>query len=470
MEMLRKGSTECFTEVDAATNSGKEGIRRILETIEFGTFSGKQRIYLFDESHQLSRDALDALLKPLEDTRGDTGERKLVCIFCTTEPEKMRETIGSRCGPTFAVHTVPTEKTAARLAEICQREDVPFESEALVRVAESVEGHIRDAFKACEMLSMQGGITLANVEYYLGHDLNRLYLSIFEGLQGEISSVMNTLEQLLIRVSPAVIYEKLAKVAMLAYKLGLGISKVPSYWEAGRLRQIGAKYGGTLLDLAEMFSSRPRHPSKDMLRCDLLSVHRRLQSGIQLKYVESSPLASAGEVVLSQPETTRVQVAISAEPQVKSAVPASAAVPSPQVSPSPGEEGALRKPSLLPIPSDQSSNFLTTSGVYNPPWGQSKSRIEAIKRLENGGIVSKDSPVTSAPQSAQSFSQPRAQEVATETASELPANLFCSLVNALSSELSKSGKKQRSQHEEADSQAVLRPPGEGPGEVDGLPC
>ena len=61
------GSHDSFIEVDAATNSGKADIKKLLEDLKYTSFSGSKKLYLFDESHQLSRDALDALLKPMEE-------------------------------------------------------------------------------------------------------------------------------------------------------------------------------------------------------------------------------------------------------------------------------------------------------------------------------------------------------------------------------------------------------------------
>ena len=96
---ILKGSSENFVEFDAATNSGKSEIKKILEEIQYTTFSGGKRLYLMDEAHRLSKDALDALLKPME-------EGKLVCIFATTEPEKMRATVIYRCAPNFVIESV----------------------------------------------------------------------------------------------------------------------------------------------------------------------------------------------------------------------------------------------------------------------------------------------------------------------------------------------------------------------------
>ena len=120
-----------------------------------------------DESHRLSKDALDALLKPLEDEIDGTGEKKLICIFCTTEPEKMRPTILSRCSPTFVVETLKPDQIAEHLAMICGKEGISFEPDALKIIAEMTECHVRDAIKAVEGVSMLGSVNRSNVQSYL---------------------------------------------------------------------------------------------------------------------------------------------------------------------------------------------------------------------------------------------------------------------------------------------------------------
>jgi DNA polymerase III subunit gamma/tau len=450
-ELIRTGNSECFTEIDAATNSGKEGIRKILAKLDYRTFTGGQRIYLFDESHQLSRDALDALLKPLEDTLGASENRKLVCIFCTTEPEKMRATIGSRCGPTFTIREVPTEKIAERLAWVCDQEGAQYEMEALHRVSEGVEGHIRNALKACEMLSLQGGVTAENVRVYLGHDLNNLYLDLLEGLRGELAASLEALKALFTRVSPAVIYEKLARVCLLAYKRSLGIGRVPSYWEDERLQKLGSGYGDTLLDLSDLFSFRPRNPTTDMVQCDLLSVHRRLQRGTSLGCANLEPLAASGSApapVLSQPESSRVQ---------------GASLRVPLLSPSPAHvsEPMAEIPSDLPATPEAGSNYLTANGVYVPPWGMSSNRIEALKGLQGGGRkpAEEESGVDFSSITPQSFSllvRLRAQELVKGSMSNMRPDSFCSFVCAISREMAErlvvqGGSESERQSQEADS-------------------
>jgi len=271
--MLELGTSLNYTEVDAATNSGVEAMRKLTEEIMFSSFSGNRRIYLFDESHRLSRESYDALLKPLEDTIPGTQDKKLVCIFCTTEPEKMRNTILSRCAPAFVIQSVSPDEIAQRLAWVCDQEKVEYDIQTLRLIAEVTECHIRDALKATEGVSVLGAINEANVRTYLHLDLNLIYLDVLDNLGSDFGAVTGAIHRLLERVSPVTCYERLVDLAMLAYETTLGNFKPPTFWDAARLKAIGQKHGDSLLGFTSRLGSRPGKPNASMLLCDLGYLH-----------------------------------------------------------------------------------------------------------------------------------------------------------------------------------------------------
>lgn len=279
---MLSNSHECFIEVDAATNSGKGEIKKIVSELEYSSFSGKKTLYLFDESHQLSKDALDALLKPLEENMRGSEDKKLVCIFCTTEPEKMRATILSRCAPAFVIHPLSPQVIADRLEYVCKSENLTYDKEVLPLIAEITECHIRDALKAIEGVSMLGDINKENVNKYLHLDLNNLFLEVIDNLESDLDSTIRSLKQILQRTSPSTCYERLANVSLFAYKVALGLSKAPVYWDNDRLKAIGQKYGSTLLGLVSLFASKPRSVTEDMLVCDLISQHLIMKGELKL--------------------------------------------------------------------------------------------------------------------------------------------------------------------------------------------
>jgi len=269
--LLKDGTSADFTEVDAATNSGKAEVTRIKEEIQYSSFSGRQRIYLFDEAHQLTKEALDALLKPMEDPIAGTQNKQLVCIFCTTEPEKMRATVLSRCAPAFVIEPQSPEVIAKRLAFICGEEGIKYEEESLQLVAEITECHIRDALKAIEGVSMLGEVSRKNVSAYLHLDLNTAYLDILDALGTNLSLVLEKAREALGRVSPVVCYEKLADAAMAAFQVALGV-KGATHWDRERLTGLSSR-GDVLLGYVDRFASRPGRPTMAMLLCDLSVLH-----------------------------------------------------------------------------------------------------------------------------------------------------------------------------------------------------
>jgi len=270
---ILQGTSENFIEFDAATNSGKADIKKITDELQFSTFSGKRRLYLMDESHRLSKDALDALLKPLEDEIDGTGEKKLICIFCTTEPEKMRPTILSRCSPTFVVETLKPDQIAEHLAMICGKEGISFEPDALKIIAEMTECHVRDAIKAVEGVSMLGSVNRSNVQSYLHLDLNDTYVDILLSMVEEPQKAIDLVDGISTRVAPTTAYEKLSEICLLAYRLHLGVGGNPhSFWDLVKLKKLGEVHGTNLVRFASRLSSRPSRVTFPMLVCDLATI------------------------------------------------------------------------------------------------------------------------------------------------------------------------------------------------------
>jgi DNA polymerase III subunit gamma/tau len=293
--ILEGGSSENFFEIDAATNSGKDSVRKIVEEIQYSTFSGKRRLYLFDESHRLTLDALDALLKPMEDTVPGGEDKSLVCIFCTTEPEKMRATILSRCAPAFVIKPVVPEQIGSRLAQICDAEGITYERDALTLIGELTECHIRDALKAVEGVSMLGPVSRENVAKYLHLDLSRDLLDLVLSIRSDLPGALSRVDTLTKRSSPSVLYEKLAELCLLSYKVSLGIGSFPAYMNSVSIQRDNAD---DLLVYADRFSSRPGRPTASMLLCDVAQLHRELTRPTVsiVQAPPSSPKAVTGKV------------------------------------------------------------------------------------------------------------------------------------------------------------------------------
>lgn len=268
--IIERGTSECFVELDAATRSGKGDVTKITEEVTYSTFSGKRRIYLFDEAHQLSKQALDALLKPMEDTAPGTDDKLLVCIFCTTEPGKMRSTIFSRCAPAFVIRAVTPEGIAERLATVCEAEGIAYEKEALVTVAALTECHIRDALKTVEGVAMLGGVTKQTVSQYLRLDANETVLDLLLAVgKRDTAECVRLADTLSTTLSPSASYERLAEACMVVYRHRLGVTPPPAYWSRDRVTAVADALGDAVLHVAATFADPPRRPAPASLALDV---------------------------------------------------------------------------------------------------------------------------------------------------------------------------------------------------------
>lgn len=272
LSILEKGSSECFIEIDAATNSGKSDIKEIVDQLEYATVTGRKRIYLFDEAHELSRQALDGLLKPMEDTEVGSDDKRLVCIFCTTEPEKMRKTIFSRCAPAFVIRVPTPQDIADRLVYVCGKENIEYEYEALVAIAEHCSCHVRDSLKSLQGISSLGKVDMSAVKEYLRLDVQIKCLDILDNLRTDFSKVIESFDALRVISSPASCYEILSKLALLSYRQNLSVAKIPVYLDKEKIVSI-SKQGQQLISLVQSLLSHPHNPSHNMLLCDLSNYH-----------------------------------------------------------------------------------------------------------------------------------------------------------------------------------------------------
>lgn len=275
--LLDGGFHECFEELDAASNSKKEDLERIVEEVNYSSFSGRRRVYLFDESHRLSKAALDILLKPLEDNISGSEEKRLVLIFCTTDPGKMSDTIFSRCAPAFVIRQVPPEKIAERLAQICDLEGIKYELDALVSIAELSDSHIRDSLKKVEGISMLGEVSKKTLKEFLQLSSNDVVLSILESLGTDLRQTIELATSLSRDLSPSSAYERIAEAALCAYRCHLGVGKTPFQWDSERIKGLSSR-GPSLLGISARFAGPPHKPSPQTLILDLGSVHYGVSS------------------------------------------------------------------------------------------------------------------------------------------------------------------------------------------------
>lgn len=149
-------------EIDAASNTGVDDMRELIDKLHFAPTRAKNKVYIVDEVHMLSKGAFNAFLKTLEEP-----PTNVFFILATTESHKVPETIISRC-QRFDFKRIDVKTVMTRLAYIAQSEGVTAEDEALEMIARHVDGGLRDAIGLFEQLLVDGKLTKDHVRLILG--------------------------------------------------------------------------------------------------------------------------------------------------------------------------------------------------------------------------------------------------------------------------------------------------------------
>ena len=155
-------------EMDAASHTGVDDVREIIEAVRYAAVSARYKIYIVDEVHMLSRNAFNALLKTLEEPPAHVK-----FLFATTEVDKLPVTVLSRT-QRFDLRRIPAEMLQAHFAWVCEQEGVAAEPEALHMVAAAAEGSVRDGLSILDQaiahadMGDDGTVTAARVRDMLG--------------------------------------------------------------------------------------------------------------------------------------------------------------------------------------------------------------------------------------------------------------------------------------------------------------
>jgi len=145
-------------EMDAASHTGVDDVREIIEASRYAAVSARYKIYIVDEVHMLSRNAFNALLKTLEEPPAHVK-----FLFATTEVNKVPVTVLSRC-QRFDLRRISAERLAAHFAEVCAKEGVDAQGDALALIARAAEGSARDGLSILDQAIAHAGLEGGGVE------------------------------------------------------------------------------------------------------------------------------------------------------------------------------------------------------------------------------------------------------------------------------------------------------------------
>ncbi len=189
-QSIAKGTHIDILEMDAASRTGVDDIREIIETVKFQPNSARYKVYIIDEVHMLSKPAFNAILKTLEEPPDNVK-----FVFATTEIRKVPVTILSRC-QRFDLRRIAPEVMISHLTMIAEKEKVQIEDDSLMLIARASEGSVRDAISLMDqaIAFCEGKITADNARQMLGlADRSRILDLVELILIGDAASALKEL-------------------------------------------------------------------------------------------------------------------------------------------------------------------------------------------------------------------------------------------------------------------------------------
>ncbi|GAP95687.1 DNA polymerase III subunits gamma and tau [Leptolyngbya sp. NIES-2104] len=204
---ITRGNALDVIEIDAASNTGVDSIRELIERAQFAPVQCRYKAYLIDEVHMLSNAAFNSLLKTLEEP-----PERVVFILATTDPQRVLPTIISRC-QRFDFRRIPIDDMTQHLKLIADKEQIPIADDATYLIAQISQGGLRDAESLLDQLSLlSGDITTERVWDLVGAVPERDLMALIETIaKSHPESVLDTTRRLMDRGrEPLIVLQNLA--------------------------------------------------------------------------------------------------------------------------------------------------------------------------------------------------------------------------------------------------------------------
>ncbi len=234
---ITKGIALDVIEIDAASNTGVDNIREIIERAQFAPVQCRYKVYAIDECHMLSSAAFNCLLKTLEEP-----PLSVVFILATTDPERVLPTIISRC-QRFDFRRIPVQAIVDHLRYIATEEGISISADALQLVAQLAQGGLRDAESLLDQLSLLSGeITIERVWDIAGSVSEKDCLELLEAIAlCHPDTILENARKIMDRGrEPLIVLQNLASfyrdllIAKTAPSRSDLVSLTPATWEALR--------------------------------------------------------------------------------------------------------------------------------------------------------------------------------------------------------------------------------------------
>ena len=294
---MAAGNHPDFIEIDAASHTGVENVRQILESCAYMPILGKKKIYLIDEAHMLSKAAFNAFLKILEEPPASA-----LFILATTEIQKFPATVLSRCFQ-IIFKAVNNENLKKHIKNICVKEEVEIEDQAIDILIQETEGSVRDAINMLERVRFsEAKVTTELILKVLGKVSETEILDLFELLiDKDPKKLLDKLNSKTFEnVNSATLWNMLVETLRATLWVKFKTSVLPSYFNnQQRLKEIAAKISVNRLNaMFQLFWTQEdlflRTPNKKILLETIL-----LQVCQQVNIADLEDLLKGGQSISS---------------------------------------------------------------------------------------------------------------------------------------------------------------------------
>jgi len=348
---IAQGTALDITEIDAASNTGVDNIREIIERAQFAPVQCRYKVYVVDECHMLSSAAFNALLKTLEEP-----PKHVVFVLATTDPQRVLPTIISRC-QRFDFRRIPLAAMVKHLQYIATKETINITTEAITLVAQVAQGGLRDAESLLDQLSLLAGeITVECIWDLVGAVPERDLLALSQAIMdNQAQAVLDCCRNLMDRGrEPLVVLQNLAGfyrdllIAKTAPSRQDLVAVTPPTW-----KQLG--------ELAQSMDTADILRGQQHLKSSEVQVKNTTQPRLWLEVtllgllpdalrVESGATQTRSHSQTSQPRTPQP-----ANPQRRSQPPSPPPAAAPQTPPPQPTASTPKTQSPPPVPSSPSS-------------------------------------------------------------------------------------------------------------------
>lgn len=261
-----------YLEIDAATHGGIEDINKLKEDLTYESLT-TYSIILLDECHMISKAGKDALLKELE-----KPEDNVVFMFCTTEIEKMPETLRSRCIEFYIPHP-STDLVIKKLMYICEKEGIPYKSEEpFYLLVSATGGHYRDAENKLAQIKILGGMSRENVKKVVQVQ-NEEVVELLLNLPSNLKKALETCNYLVTQISVHDLYRNMLTILVDSEKRSCGFDFGDKKYQ-DMLETLNQTFSGMIPGLLDYLIVKDRINNITSLEADLILIHHKFLKGI----------------------------------------------------------------------------------------------------------------------------------------------------------------------------------------------